>query len=484
MKKIFVSYSAKDSETVQKICKDLDNNRFKILPEPNILTDGEDFAIFITQQIEQADLVLFFYSKNSADSIWVRREVEYALSKEKRIIPVLLSRFVENEWFRTRFSSISSVIIDEESTDRNIADITAAITSSQPVVAPEQERQNLSPQNKQPYHSASKRRGKGGCILIVCITLVLSASLAYWLLNLWTVEKSMEQPTTDNEIYSYSKPTDENDTTTEDSSRSTESNWKLTTIIASFILGCGCTLAFMGLKRNRKNLKVSSDTASRISIDGKLKSEISARGFYSTHLDKGEYLIDFEDKNNSERHLTFNHSVDSGKCKLLYAEFEKETDTEKTIKCFIAGSKALQHERDALRAVTSIMYNKWASKKFRILSYTFEDFERAVVIGGQQQKYNEFITEEANWALFIINGQVGGFTIEEYRKAMNTYKCKGRPKILIMAQSGSENNENVAEIKREIDKEQQYWNDYNDINEMKHIFESTLNWDLIEMFHS
>lgn len=52
-----------------------------------------------------------------------------------------------------------------------------------------------------------------------------------------------------------------------------------------------------------------------------------------------------------------------------------------------------------------------------------------------------------------------------------------------MAQKGSEQNQNVAEIKLEIDKEKQYWNDYQDINEMKYIFESTLNWDLIELFH-
>lgn len=115
------------------------------------------------------------------------------------------------------------------------------------------------------------------------------------------------------------------------------------------------------------------------------------------------------------------------------------------------------------------MYNKWASKKFRILSYTFEDFERTVVLGGQQQKYNNFIVEEANWALFIINGQVGSITLEEYRKAMNSYKLKGTPKILVMAQKGVENSQNVIEIKREIDKEKQYWNDYQDLNEMKHI---------------
>ena len=238
------------------------------------------------------------------------------------------------------------------------------------------------------------------------------------------------------------------------------------------------------IRKNRgKNVKLSSDVASIVSIDGSSQKEIKSREVYSTHLDKGEYLIDFEDKSNSERHRTFNHTVDSYESKLIFAAFESlSSDVGKSIKCFIAGSKTLQTERDALRAVTCIMYNKWASKNFRILSYTFEDFERAAVIGGHQKQYNDFIAKEADWALFVIDGRVGGITIEEYRIAMDSYKKNGRPKILAFAKKGSEDNEDVATIKDEINKEHQYWTDYTDINNLKLLFESSLNWDLINIF--
>lgn len=255
-------------------------------------------------------------------------------------------------------------------------------------------------------------------------------------------------------------------------------------LILSFLIGCGLMYLLLRVKKSRKaNLKLSSDIASKISIDGDLQKEIESREVYTTHLEKGEYLIDFEDKKDENRHKTFNHEVTSKDCKLVFANFlEESSQNGKTIKCFIAGSKTLQQERDALRAVTCVMYNKWDSKNFRILSYTFEDFKKEHTLVPPQELYNKFIEEEADWALFIIDGEIGGITVNEYRVAMDSFKRNGRPKILALAKVGSENNEKVSEIRDEINKEHQYWTDYTDIVSLKYIFESTLNWDLIRMF--
>lgn len=255
-------------------------------------------------------------------------------------------------------------------------------------------------------------------------------------------------------------------------------------LILSFFIGCVLMFLLLRVKKSRKdNIKLSSDIASKISIDGDLQKEIESREVYTTHLEKGEYLIDFEDKRDENRHKTFNHEVTSKVCKLVFANFlEESSQNEKTIKSFIAGSKTLQQERDALRAVTCVMYNKWDSKNFRILSYTFEDFKKEHTHVPPQELYNKFIEEEADWALFIIDGEVGGITANEYRVAMDSFKKNGKPKILALAKVGSENNEKVAEIRDEINKEHQYWTDYTDIVSLKYIFESTLNWDLIRMF--
>lgn len=255
--------------------------------------------------------------------------------------------------------------------------------------------------------------------------------------------------------------------------------------LIAFLAGFGLKALLSRKKKTVKdNIKLSSNIASKISIDGAEQKEILPREVYSTYLDEGDYLIDFEDKSDAKRHQTYNHTVRFNECKLLFADFNDQKSQEiKTIKCFIAGSTSLQRERDALRAVTCVMYNKWVSKDFRILSYTFEDFDRASVIDGHQKQYNDFIVNEADWALFIIDGALGGITKEEYRIAMNAYKKNGRPRILAMAKDGADNNEEVAILLDEIRSENQYWSKYADIKELKHIFESTLNWDLINIYH-
>lgn len=534
--KIFISYSREDSEVVERVSKELKEKNFDIF-NADYINSGENFADQIITLIEKTDIILFFYSNHSASSVMVRREIDFALSKHKKVIPVLFPSASKNEWFLSTFENAAYPVLVPDRMDQTAENIVSFIhPSSQEKIQKILQETAYEPDEWDDEEILNRKKsysrggfsgpsvGKGGCCLIELLVLILIGGGIHWLF--FTSDTSENAPEWENDTISIEEIVNitgdtiasdsvaigedvtaadssgliiaETDTAKTDSvpnkatteeelpqQTSPESNYNWIAIILAFLAGSVCTFLLTKIKRNRTNLKVGSDTASRISIDGEVKSEIAARGVYSTHLDKGEYLVDIEETNKSNRHQTYSHTVNSNQCKLLYAKFEEDTEkTEKTIKCFIAGSKALQAERDALRAVTSIMYNKWASKKFRILSYTFEDFERAVVLGGQQQKYNNFIVEEANWALFIINGQVGSITLEEYRKAMNSYKLKGTPKILVMAQKGVENSQNVIEIKREIDKEKQYWNDYQDLNEMKHIFESTLNWDLIEMFNS
>ncbi len=62
-------------------------------------------------------------------------------------------------------------------------------------------------------------------------------------------------------------------------------------MLFSFIVGSGLMFLLLRVKKLRKdNIKLSSDIASKISIDGDLQKEIESREVYTTHLEKGEYL--------------------------------------------------------------------------------------------------------------------------------------------------------------------------------------------------
>lgn len=548
---VYISYDRKDEPVVRKICQSLTMMGTKMFMSQDQVVGG-DYAQELTKQIETAEAVLFFYSENAENSTWVKREVEYALSQKKRVIPVLLTVVADSGWYRYHLGKTQYVALgnDEPDTCANKIEIVlhnegtkgdgknhspSAKRTGKATISfkgrPRECTHTAKANCESPSKSSRRRRLVVG-IIIAVITVIVG------LFIIWTrmtclpeksypspkdyangnvhksppkdtaeiIEEEMIEEVEDNKIteenicnddkisesigvggvprldtdYSEMEEWDYYDTSEYNSS--TPNIWIY--ILVAFSIGCGLIYVLLRKKKSKKeNVKLSSNIASKVSIDGNVKKEILPREIYSTHLDKGEYLIDFEDKSNNMRHQTYNHVVSSNECKVVFANFpDEEMARGKTIKCFIAGSKTLQSERDALRAVTCVMYNKWASKNFRILSYTFEDFERTAVLGGHQKQYNDFITEEADWALFIIDGRIGGITVEEYRKAMDAYKQNGKPKILALAKTGSEDNEEVAAIKSEINKEHQYWTDYSDISSMKLIFESTLNWDLIGLF--
>lgn len=469
---IYVSYSQKDWSIVQEICQNLKEKGVQLFDDYEQLAGGE-YAQELIKRIEESEAVIFFYSNNTENSTWVKREIEFSISHKKTIIPVLLTEPELDGWLNYNLGDVNWISAD----GNNLEEFTEKIVKVLHLVhrrkgekphateyGKDEILPNTKPTSSSPQVSDYYRPKAIGCGCLIVLVLIIS--IIYF------------------GFFCFSSSPSPSPKTNTYPSQDTFMKKEELYVILSFLAGGGMTFLLLRIRKSRgKNVKLSSDIASKVSIDGGSGIEIKSREVYSTHLDKGEYLIDFEDKSNNERHRTFNHTVESNESKLIFADFESlSLDGGKSIKCFIAGSKTLQAERDALRAVTCVMYNKWASKDFRILSYTFEDFERAAVIGGHQKQYNDFIANEADWALFVIDGRVGGITIEEYRIAMDSYKQNGRPKILALAKIGSEDNEDIAAIKAEINKEHQYWTDYADINSLKLLFESTLNWDLINIF--
>jgi hypothetical protein len=585
---IYCSYSQKDRPVVQRVCQSLIEKGVQLFVDYEQLAGG-DYAQELTKQIESAEAILFFYSDNTENSTWVKHEIEYSLTKKKRVIPIILSEPESNSWLSFHFAQIRFYKIDNKNLDFCIGEIIDALKkedsvddegriikknnirgtdhesySSLPTILPMSEKhknatvcwwgilpililiivgvylciRTSSPLSK--IENSSLPNSIDGVPLIIeeedslstqCLPSaegVISDQLdssdytiAHIEINgkkvflidcdqdgifdILTFDHNGENAEVDetqmidisdqnisiNNIHESdsihiidveSSNYDESIADEEDTTNGRKS--LIFYMIGSFFVGVSLALLLQKrLKSKKHNIKLSSDIASKISIDGDLLKEIESREVYTTHLEKGEYLIDFVDKKDENRHKTFNHEVTSKDCKLVFANFlEESSHNGKTIKCFIAGSKTLQQERDALRAVTCVMYNKWDSKNFRILSYTFEDFKKEHTLVPPQELYNKFIEEEADWALFFIDGKVGGITVNEYRIAMDSFKKNGKPKILALAKVGSENNEKVAEIRDEINKEHQYWTDYADIVSLKYIFESTLNWDLIRMF--
>lgn len=87
---IFISYSTKDTEIAEGVCKALEDNGLKCWIAPRNISHGVSFPKQIVSGIKSATLILLIYSQNAQDSEYVNKEMYTAFSNKKHILPVLI----------------------------------------------------------------------------------------------------------------------------------------------------------------------------------------------------------------------------------------------------------------------------------------------------------------------------------------------------------------------------------------------------------
>jgi WD40 repeat protein len=90
MTQVIISYADADRATMEKIRNSLRRESLTVWTNTTDIQTGEAFEEAIKRGIEQADNVVYLLSPDSVESDFARRELEYALSLNKRIIPVLV----------------------------------------------------------------------------------------------------------------------------------------------------------------------------------------------------------------------------------------------------------------------------------------------------------------------------------------------------------------------------------------------------------
>lgn len=135
-------------------------------------------------------------------------------------------------------------------------------------------------------------------------------------------------------------------------------------------------------------------------------------------------------------------------------------------KVFIAGAKALERERDAIRSEFSQLSNRG---EVLFQAWTYEDFDRSFTVEGRQSDYDSFIKTEADSIVFILNDRIGGITKNEFELALNSFLLTGHPVIHVYCSDYT--NERITpeiqEIRDIINSHNQYYTDYRDTNDLK-----------------
>ena len=90
---VFISYSRKDSEIIDRIEKELKRYGITSFIDRTGINPGEDYAEVIAKVIFESDLMLFLWSENSNQSKETANEVALAIDFEKPIIPFKIGKF-------------------------------------------------------------------------------------------------------------------------------------------------------------------------------------------------------------------------------------------------------------------------------------------------------------------------------------------------------------------------------------------------------
>lgn len=163
---------------------------------------------------------------------------------------------------------------------------------------------------------------------------------------------------------------------------------------------------------------------------------------------------------------------------LLKASLEGRNHTEINpdgkifLKCFIAGAKSLERERDAI--ISGINDQNIANKHTGryIECYTFNNFDPHLTKEGQQAAYNDFIRDKANVVIFALDEVVGGVTKQEFSVAVEALKSKNykSPIILVFSNvrnEGKTENPDIKEVRDQVNLIHQYWIDYSSLEVLK-----------------
>src|SRR5947209_10446366 len=93
----FVSYSRRDATFVGRLAGAIQERGKSVWLDTEGLADGEVFPQALRSAIEESDAFLFVITPQSAASAYCEQEVEHALSRGKRILPLLRATVRDSE---------------------------------------------------------------------------------------------------------------------------------------------------------------------------------------------------------------------------------------------------------------------------------------------------------------------------------------------------------------------------------------------------
>lgn len=138
----------------------------------------------------------------------------------------------------------------------------------------------------------------------------------------------------------------------------------------------------------------------------------------------------------------------------------------KQVSIFVAGAKALVNERNALKALSHELNTKYNEDGVDVFveMKTYEEFK------DNQQVYNEYIVNVADIAVFVLDGCIGDRTKDELIKAVEAYKNKQLPEIIVFLKHYDEETSEIGQVLDLLETlfgQDYYYVEYSDMDDLK-----------------
>lgn len=108
-KSIFISYSSKDVTEVNEVINMLKDASISYWKAPEMIPVGSNYAKEIPRVISECDIFLLIISRESQKSIWVEKEIDFAINNRKTIVPLNLTNEKLSDMFSFYLNNIQMI---------------------------------------------------------------------------------------------------------------------------------------------------------------------------------------------------------------------------------------------------------------------------------------------------------------------------------------------------------------------------------------
>ena len=88
--RVFISYSRKDTEVAERVCRQLDAAGISYFIDNGNIRGSEDFPDVISEAILDSELFLLLASQNSNESVYTKKEIVFATNHNTEILPYII----------------------------------------------------------------------------------------------------------------------------------------------------------------------------------------------------------------------------------------------------------------------------------------------------------------------------------------------------------------------------------------------------------